>query len=107
MSRTNQAGAHIDDMRVRITPDDELMIPPPPPLPRGRWRQALRSLRALLADPDQTSNAVEFAYAVGQRQHEIGIRMALGARSGQVQAMILRQGLVFALVGVLVLALRA
>ncbi len=39
------------------------------------------------------------AYTVGQRQHEIGIRMALGARAVQVQAMILRQGLLFALVG--------
>jgi putative ABC transport system permease protein len=33
------------------------------------------------------------AYAVGRRAHEIVIRMALGARAGQVQAMVLQDGL--------------
>jgi ABC-type antimicrobial peptide transport system permease subunit len=34
------------------------------------------------------------SYAVGQRSHEIGIRMALGAKTTDVLKMLLRQGLV-------------
>lgn len=40
------------------------------------------------------------AYHVTQRNREIGIRMALGASSGSVRQMVLRQGLILALVGV-------
>jgi len=42
------------------------------------------------------------AHSVAQRTREIGIRMALGAGTHAVQRMILRQGLVLALTGILI-----
>jgi hypothetical protein len=39
------------------------------------------------------------AYSVEQRTQEIGIRLALGAQAAQVRRMVVRQGMVLALVG--------
>jgi putative ABC transport system permease protein len=39
------------------------------------------------------------AFAVGQREHEIGLRMALGASRERVVAMVLREGTILALIG--------
>ncbi|MBV9404211.1 MAG: ABC transporter permease [Acidobacteriaceae bacterium] len=40
------------------------------------------------------------AYSVEQRTQEIGIRMALGAERSHVRGMIMRQGMIFALIGI-------
>jgi len=42
------------------------------------------------------------SYAVTQRTHEMGIRLALGAETGGVLKLILKQGLFLALIGVLI-----
>ena len=39
------------------------------------------------------------SFVVAQRTHEIGLRMALGARRGQVVRLVLKEGMATALVG--------
>jgi putative ABC transport system permease protein len=40
------------------------------------------------------------SYSVGERSHEIGLRMALGAQPGQVLGLVLRQAMILSLLGV-------
>ena len=42
------------------------------------------------------------AYSVSQRRKELGIRMALGARNGDVVGLIMRQGTILAAIGIVV-----
>jgi putative ABC transport system permease protein len=40
------------------------------------------------------------SYSIGERRHELGLRIALGAQRGQVLRLVLRQAMVLSLIGV-------
>jgi GNAT superfamily N-acetyltransferase len=64
-----------------------LEIPPSPEFPPIRWRRALASLRALIADSDDTAKAIDLFYAIGNRNYERSfLRFAASATGRQLLA---------------------
>jgi ubiquinone biosynthesis protein COQ4 len=54
--------------------DRDAELAPPPPARPVDWPRALRALRALLADPDQTEKAFEIFLALDGDQEELGFQ---------------------------------
>jgi ubiquinone biosynthesis protein COQ4 len=62
---------------------DAIRIPPPPPPQPVRWRRALRELRALLDDPEDTDRAVDLIYALGTGAFERSFQRFAASASGR------------------------
>ena len=85
------------DASVRVRAFGELLEPEQRPWRLGATMFSVFGLLALLIAAIGLYGVI--AYQVGQRTHEIGVRMALGARSGDLTRMVLWQGLRLTMIG--------
>jgi predicted permease len=84
----------LNDFKTQVEQADETLA-------MERLFAKLLSLFGLLAQQLAAIGLYDVvAYSVSQRTHEIGIRMALGANRGNVLKMILKQGMLLILIGV-------
>ena len=85
------------DASVRVRAFGELIEPQQRPWRLGATMFSAFGLLALLIAAIGLYGVI--AYQVGQRTHEIGVRMALGARSGDLTRMVLWEGLRLTMIG--------
>jgi putative ABC transport system permease protein len=100
-SAVRAAAAVVDPTQVvdRFSPYRE-MVDSRVATPRfGAW--VLGLFAAMASALAAVGLAAAIAWVVTERRREIGVRMALGARPQQVTALVVRQGLTMALIGVL------
>jgi putative ABC transport system permease protein len=90
--------AAITPFNARSMPEqiEELMFP----VRVGLWTYAAIGLFGVILAAVGLAGVT--AYSVAQRRHEIGIRMALGARRGDVLAMVMKEGALLLAAGTLV-----
>lgn len=91
-------GARTDLPYLRVVPYAQLLDRQKRPWELGTTLLAIFSALALLVAAVGLYAA--FAHAVGERRHEMAIRLAIGARPAELQRMILRESMTLAAFGV-------